>query len=63
MISGQTLYSAIGQSSSQALMIVVSGLFYRHIHENIFWMMVVLVLPAFYLIWRGQIRTTTQIAQ
>lgn len=63
MIPGQTLYSAIGQSSSQAVMIVVSGFFYRHIHEQIFWMMVVLVLPAFYLIWRGQPRAMTTVSQ
>lgn len=51
MIPGQTLYSAIGQSSSQALMIVVSGCLYRYIHESIFWMMVAMVIPAFYLLW------------
>lgn len=50
LIAGQTLYSAIGQSMSQALLIVVSGLLYSHLHQYLFWVMTVLVLPVFYLI-------------
>ena len=54
LIAGQTLYSAIGQSMSQAVLIVVSGLLYSHLHQYVFWVMTVLVLPTFYLIHRSK---------
>ncbi len=50
LIAGQTLYSAIGQSMSQAVLIVISGLLYSHLHQYVFWVMTLLVLPTFYLI-------------
>lgn len=59
MIPGQTLYSAIGQSSSQALMIVVSGFFYRYIQNDIFWLMTLMVLPVFYLVYLSKKRLGT----
>jgi len=54
IISGQTLYSAIGQSLSLALFTVLSGVLYRHMHQNVFLVMAVIVLPVFYLIWRAK---------
>ena len=54
IISGQTLYSAIGQSLSLALFTVLSGILYRHLHQNVFLVMAVIVLPVFYLIWRAK---------
>jgi MFS transporter, PPP family, 3-phenylpropionic acid transporter len=54
IISGQTLYSAIGQSLSLALFTVLSGVLYRYMHQNVFLVMAVIVLPVFYLIWRAK---------
>ncbi|WP_024872451.1 3-phenylpropionate MFS transporter [Tolumonas lignilytica] len=54
MIPGQTLYSAVGQSLSLALFTVLSGIMYHHMHQFVFLAMAVIILPAFYLIWRGK---------
>jgi PPP family 3-phenylpropionic acid transporter len=54
IISGQTLYSAIGQSLSLALFTVLSGIMYRHLHQDVFLVMAVIVLPVFYLIWQAR---------
>lgn len=54
IISGQTLYSAIGQSLSLALFTVLSGMMYRHMQQHVFLVMAVIALPVFYLIWHGK---------
>lgn len=54
LIAGQTLYSAISQSMSQAVWIIISGLLYSQLHQYVFWVMALIVLPTFYLIHRSK---------
>ncbi len=63
IISGQTLYSAIGQSLSLALFTVLSGMMYRHMQQHVFLVMAVIALPVFYLIWHGKRMTISRPAQ
>lgn len=50
IISGQTIYYAIGQSLSMAILTFASGYLYRHFHQHVFLIMALIVLPAFFLI-------------
>ncbi|GLR10444.1 3-phenylpropionate MFS transporter [Mixta theicola] len=45
----QSVYSALAMGGGIAVMTVVCGALFRHLHGNIFWLMALLVLPALFL--------------
>ncbi|ARJ42745.1 3-phenylpropionic acid transporter [Pantoea alhagi] len=45
----QSVYSALAMGGGIAVMTMVCGVLFRHLHGNIFWLMALLVLPALFL--------------
>lgn len=50
IISGQTMYYAISQSLSMAVLTIVCGCLYRHFHQHVFLVMALIACPAILLI-------------
>ena len=45
----QAVYSAVAMGGSIALMTMVSGFLFQHLHNGLFWVMALLVVPALFL--------------
>ncbi len=49
MIRLQAVYSAVAMGGSIALMTMIAGFLFEHLHQGLFWVMALLAIPAIFL--------------
>ena len=49
MIRLQSVYSALAMGGGVAIMTMVSGFLFEHLHAGLFWVMAILAVPAIFL--------------